>query len=196
MAGKTSYVPGNTKEHWTETKSADLRIGAVVRRNTVFFHDARNTGATGLWTYGNDSDLYPGRPGAREAWMGGISNPWDRDEGSRERGNLGAWTEYFPRLLAAARRNRHGVRRRLVPHGRSRRSGRGPILAHYRPAEEFDHPEFRAQYSSRTSRRGTRASRAGGAASYFGRESAKFSRGFGDRSFFEWIGGRGHPVRH
>src|ERR1700683_5000185 len=167
MASETSYVPGNTKEHRTETKSADLRIGAVVHRNTVFFHDAWNTRAAGLWTHGDDGDLYSGRSDPREACMGGIGDTKNRNEAGRERRNFGARAEYFPWLLEAPRRNRQGARRRLVPHRRSRRSGPGGILAHYRPAEESDHPEFGPQYRSRTARRGAGAARAGGAARYF-----------------------------
>src|ERR1700693_483979 len=150
MASKTSYVLGNTKEHWTEIKSADLRFGASIHRNSVFFYDAWNSGAAGVRAHGNYRDLHTRRPIAREAWVGGISNSWNRDGAGRERRNLGARAESFPRLLAASGRNGKGARRRLVPHGRSRRSGRGRLLAHHWTPEESDHPEFGPQYSSGT----------------------------------------------
>src|ERR1700693_2503130 len=195
MVGEKGDVPGNTQEHRAEIEGADLRVGAAVDRNAALFHDAGHTGAASVWAHRNDGDLHAGRSNARSTRTRGIGDPGNRDEADRKWRDSGSRAEYFPRLLATARGNSEGYRGRLVSHRRSGRSGRRGILANYWASKKFDHSEFGPQYCSGTAGRGVSASCARSAASYFGRQSAQLSGGFGDSPFLEWIDGCGHSIR-
>ena len=142
--------PAIRKSIGPNLKALDLRFGAVVRRNTAFFHDARHPRAAGLRPHGNHRHLHDGRSAHVAPGHVGPAIPGIEMTRRRERRNSRSRAEYFSRLLAAPRRNRESSRGRLVSHRRPGRSGRERQLARYRTAEKSDRSEFRPQRGART----------------------------------------------
>ncbi len=96
------------------------------------------TETTAICTMDDPQRVEPGRVGP--------AIPGIEMKTRRERRNYRPRPKYFSGLLAPAGANSGGAARRVVSHRRSGRRGCEGKLAHHRPVEKSDYPEFRAQH--------------------------------------------------
>ena len=60
--GEPAGVSHDSQEDdWEQLACADLRLGSAESRHAALFHDARNSGAAGVWADGDNGDLHHGR---------------------------------------------------------------------------------------------------------------------------------------